>query len=206
MKFIRSRRSAFTLIELLVVISIIAVLASLTFAGVQTALVAAKKVTAKNDMAQIANAIQFYYTEYSKYPIESTVTTDSAAHYSDNNDAIIGILRYATSSNCSQDNLDTYNPRQIKFIQPKVADLSATALTKAAVNKNSGKWFDPWGKEYILFIDADYGGDIDPSAVFSGMAKQSVSVGVASWGFTYTKDKTAQIPHAYTSKTDLISW
>src|SRR5437762_9174444 len=67
--------SAFTLIEMIVVMLIIATLAALiTTAGFNT-FERARKVQAKNDVTQIATAINAFYTEYGRYPATLTSTT-----------------------------------------------------------------------------------------------------------------------------------
>src|SRR5438874_11046155 len=63
------RSSAFTLIELLVVIAIIAVLIGLLFPAFRAVQDQAKKTQAKNDLTQIVNAVNAFYTDYGKYPI-----------------------------------------------------------------------------------------------------------------------------------------
>ncbi|MEI6562468.1 MAG: prepilin-type N-terminal cleavage/methylation domain-containing protein [Verrucomicrobiota bacterium] len=195
----RLSRFAFTLIELLVVISIIAILASLTFSGVQTALLSAKKVQARNDMSQIAIGVTSYYTEYGRYPIDSaTVTTDDKAVYGNgtDNSAIINVLRCVTSGT-------TLNPRQIQFLQPKV--LTTGSAVKGCVG-STGNWYDPWGAQYIIFIDADYAGDINATAVGSGTVQ--IGVGVASVGYYFVKNNLAPggaLPSTY-DKTYLLSW
>src|SRR5437762_13873332 len=64
---------AFTLIELLVVIAIIAILIGLLFPAFRAVQDQAKRTQAKNDLTQIVNAVNAYYTEYGKYPL---VTAD----------------------------------------------------------------------------------------------------------------------------------
>ena len=188
-------RLAFSLIELLVVISIIAILASLIFTGTTGAMLSARKVQDRNDMSQIINAIQLFYTEYGKYPIDSTITSDSQAVFGTGgtpNSTIINVLRCVASGT-------TQNPRMIQFIQPKVQDVPTTVATKACVNKSSGNWYDPWGTQYIIFIDADYAGDINTTAV-SGSTAQ-VGVGVASVGYASVKNPGAPDKTNY-----LLSW
>jgi len=203
-------RSAFTLIELLVVISIIAILAGLTFSGVTGAMVSAKKVQAKNDMSQIAMAVQAYYTEYGRYPIDITITTDDKAVYGSgqNNALLINVLRYDTSASSTiTDAQKALNTRQIQFLQPKLID-----ATKAGVNKTSGNWYDPWGAQYIIFVDADYAGDIDATAVGITTAKPQFNVGVASVGYSYAKSgnkaPTTSLPNPIPNDktTFLLSW
>ena len=214
MKTIHSRRSgsAFTLIELLVVISIIAILAGLTLSGAQTAMLSAKKVQARNDMAQISLGVTSYYTEYGRYPINSAATSDQTFGTSTlNNDWVICVLRdkLTTPANeVTQNTLDTLNPRQIQFLQPKVQ-----TVKKGCVNTADGNWYDPWGLQYIIFIDGDYTGEIDLSKAFSGIPNPSFGVGVASVGYAYAKKGLAPpsppvLPsaRAYDSITDLLSW
>jgi prepilin-type N-terminal cleavage/methylation domain-containing protein len=208
-----STRSAFTLIELLVVISIIAVLASLSFPAITGVMVNARKAQARNDMSQIASAIKLYYTEYGKYPAGAATSGSTDTVFGTTasaNSNIIDILRYNGPTGWTDANSE--NPRQIKFIEPKVTDMK-----KACVNKTDGNWYDPWGTQYLIFIDADYANDIDVTAAFSDASmnstnKPQVSVGVASVGYYYVKNKykTQQLvmpgARAYNSSTDLLSW
>src|ERR687888_324965 len=73
--------SAFTLIELLVVIAIIAILIGLLFPAFRAVQNQAKQTQAKNDLTQIVNAVNAYYTDYGKYPLSSGITTDTGATY-----------------------------------------------------------------------------------------------------------------------------
>ena len=60
---------AFTLIELLVVIAIIAILVGLLFPAFKAVQNQARQTQAKNDLTQIVNAVNAFYTDYGKYPI-----------------------------------------------------------------------------------------------------------------------------------------
>lgn len=60
----KAKCEAFTLIELLVVIAIIGILASLLFPAAGSAINAARRVTAQNDVTQIATAMTAYETAY----------------------------------------------------------------------------------------------------------------------------------------------
>src|SRR6184192_3089348 len=68
-------RGAFTLIELLVVIAIIAILIGLLFPAFSAVQNQAKRTQAKNDLTQIVNAVNAYYTEYGQYPLGITADT-----------------------------------------------------------------------------------------------------------------------------------
>ena len=63
---------AFTLIELLVVITVIAILMALLFPAFRGVQDQAKRTQAKNDVTQIVTAVNAYYTEYGKMPVDST--------------------------------------------------------------------------------------------------------------------------------------
>ncbi len=63
--------AAFTLIELLTVISIIAILAALLLPAIARAKVEAQKKGARLEVSQIAQAIQTYESEYSKFPVST---------------------------------------------------------------------------------------------------------------------------------------
>src|SRR5947209_5875520 len=66
---------AFTLIELLVVMAIIAILIGLLFPAFRAVQDQAKRTQAKNDLTQIVNAVNAFYTEYGKYPLVAADTT-----------------------------------------------------------------------------------------------------------------------------------
>src|SRR5436190_23391420 len=70
------RYRAFTLIELLVVIVIIAVLMGVAFPVFSSIQNQAKKTQAKNDVTQIVTAVSAFYTEYGKYPVPASATSD----------------------------------------------------------------------------------------------------------------------------------
>ena len=60
----------FTLIELTVVILTIAILMGLVFTAGQGMIDRARKTQAKNDLTQIITAVNAYYTEYGRNPID----------------------------------------------------------------------------------------------------------------------------------------
>src|SRR6201997_4878063 len=72
----RNPPAAFTLIELLVVIAIIAILVGLLFPAFKAVQSQARSTQAKNDLTQIVNAVNAFYTEYGKYPLPTGTTTD----------------------------------------------------------------------------------------------------------------------------------
>ena len=129
-------RSAFTLIELLIVIAIIGILMSLLFPAVNSAIDAARKTQAKNDVTQIATAVTAYETEYGRLP-----DTNSAAQ------KISGDWLKALAGSNTVSGL---NPRQIVFIE-----LQASKKGKSGTNAN-GEFVDPWGTNYYAAFDDNY--------------------------------------------------
>src|SRR5205823_13331448 len=70
-------QSAFTLIEMIVVMLIIATLTALFMGAAGSVFDRARRTQAKNDVIQIATAVNAFYTEYGRYPVVSTITTDA---------------------------------------------------------------------------------------------------------------------------------
>lgn len=145
---LRRGAAAFTLIELLVVISIIAILASLAFPAVNGAIDTAKRAKAKNDVVQIVTAIKAYQTEYGKLPLLS----GSSGKYEENNDQLFNILR----GSAGEGEQLSMNPRRIAFIEIRVSK-----GTKDGLGVNDGKFYDPWGKPYRIWLDDDYNNEVE---------------------------------------------
>lgn len=155
----RSRPAAFTLIELLTVIAIIAILMGLLFPAINTVKENARKVQAKNDIANIVASVKHYYTEYGKYPsledpgaTSSTAGDDkdsfvgekptgSGAGYKGNNSRLFNTLRdIAKGLNTNPDH--RLNPRRIVFYEGKAVsdpdDPRGGFLDKQGSNANTG--------------------------------------------------------------------
>src|SRR5438105_15520059 len=105
---------AFTLIELLVVIAIIGILIGLLFPAFKAVQNQARQTQAKNDLTQIVNAVNSFYTEYGKYPI---ATSGADVTFAANNNTLFDVLRNMTGINTGI----TFNPKGILFVQPPPA-------------------------------------------------------------------------------------
>src|SRR5437016_12106552 len=99
---------AFTLMELLVVIAIIAILIGLLFPAFRAVQNQAKQTQAKNDLTQIVNAVNAFYTDYGRYPLVAADTIYGPAGTPNN--LLFNELRGTAAA--------TQNPRQIVFISP----------------------------------------------------------------------------------------
>src|SRR2546430_10906425 len=119
-------KRAFTLIELLVVIAIIAILIGLLFPAFKAVQNQARKTQAKNDLTQIVNAVNAFYTDYGKYPSSATGTDSCYAWQVFNptfqpfNAALFNELRPCTASGPPGPAAATLNTRQIVYIPPPI--------------------------------------------------------------------------------------
>src|SRR6266480_2367938 len=152
--------SAFTLIEMIVVMLIIATLAALLMTGASGAFERARKTQAKNDVIQIATAVNAFYTEYGKYPVTVTSTATDAFFGSGttpggctpygSNVVLLNVLRNITSD----PNAVALNPRQIVFLSPGGA--KNTVPPRGGIAAADNCYFDPWGSQYAILIDTNY--------------------------------------------------
>ena len=205
-------RGGFTLIELLVVIAIIAILLGLVFPVFQGVLERAKKVQAKNDLTQIVTAVNAFYTEYGRYPINSSTAADtyfgsgsapSGSTSGGTNDVLFNELRAcgATTPSCST--TATLNTRQIAFISPPVL---STGATRSGIGSN-GQYYDPWGNPYEIEIDGNYDNQM-PNAYSAnnGAGPGTLTTGVIGW----SRGKDTQLGNKgdqkFTNSDDVISW
>jgi prepilin-type N-terminal cleavage/methylation domain-containing protein len=191
---------AFTLIELLVVMAIIAILIGLLFPAFRAVQDQAKRTQAKNDLTQIVNAVNAFYTDYGKYPLatdDSTITNNADLFYT---------LR-AVSAGANLNNV--VNPRQIVFINPP--SVKDTANPRSGIGSD-GQYYDPWGPTagkpesgiYHLRIDGNYNNQIaNPYAADTGAGPLTLGIGVIAWSFG--KDGT-QGNANFNASDDVISW
>src|SRR4030095_3760642 len=115
-----SRHSrAFTLIELLVVIAIIAILVGLLFPAFKAVQNQARSTQAKNDLTQIVNAVNAFYTDYGRYPVSGTSeVTFGPGRSTTKNEALLRELRAGPGATGSCVAAASINTRQIPFISP----------------------------------------------------------------------------------------
>ena len=148
------KSTAFTLVELLVVISIIAILAGLSFPAVNGALDSAKKTHAKSNAVQIAAAVSAYEMEYGKLPTFTGTTVDQT---------LVGIL---TAS----------NSRGIVFLE-------APAWKKGKGGTNDKGYCDPWSSNtpYSIALDTDYNNQVSVSTSGGASGSDPIMKKVGVW-------------------------
>ena len=190
------RSRALTLIELLVVIAIIAILLGLVFSVGPGVLDRAKKVQAKNDVTQIVTAVNAFYTEYGRYPIDSTITTDAAATFGAGGSTSKSVLDELRAKSTS------LNTRQIVFISPPEDATQASPKGKIG---SDNQFHDPWGNAYSIRIDADYDNQVaNPYGSSGGAGADPIRQGVIGWSLG--KDSTLGKNGSFTNSDDVISW
>jgi prepilin-type N-terminal cleavage/methylation domain-containing protein len=187
---------AFTLIELLVVIAIIIILAGLLYPAYQAVQSQAKRTQAKNDLTQIVNAVNAYYTEYGKYPLVTADTTYGPGGSADNN-LLFDVLRGVDTIN---------NPRQIVFINPPYVKDPANPRSGIGTPTGTGpgQFFDAWGTAYAVEIDGNYDNQIttNPYTADTGAGPSPLNIGVIAWSLG--KDLTQGTN--FNASDDVISW
>ena len=199
----RPTDAAFTLIELLVVIAIIAVLIALlspTFQGIQNQ---AKKTQARNDLMQIVTAVNAYYTEYGKYPLTPLTPADTTYGATTTNEQLFNELRSVTA---------LQNPRGIVFLSPPDAkDANNPRAGISSAPASAGRYFDPWGKPYMIRIDTDYDNQVNNPYSRNAGSAPLLRSGVIAWSFgkdglSQSTSTTLADKNTGTNNDDVISW
>src|SRR5438128_1177940 len=165
------RAFAFTLIELLVVIAIIAILIGLLFPAFRAVQNQAKQTQAKNDLTQIVNAVNAYYTDYGKYPLVTADTTYGPAGTPNN--LLFNELRGTAAA--------TQNPRQIVFISPPYVKNDTAGNRRSGVSATTAQYYDPWGQPYNVEIDGTYDNAVANPYTANAGATPNLSIGVIAW-------------------------
>jgi prepilin-type N-terminal cleavage/methylation domain-containing protein len=168
---------AFTLIELLIVIAIIGVLMALLFPAFQSAINAARKTQAKNDVVQIANAVTSYQMEYGQWPTNATEAATNIGGF------FLQALMATTNSN---------NPRMINFIEVVTYKRGKSGLDKL------GNFIDPWAQFYKIEIDTNY----DNVLTNVPGAPTSLRKTVAVWSIGIPKSGSDTSSVGYTANTN----
>src|SRR5262249_49111371 len=184
----------------LVVVAIIGILVGLLFPAFKAVQNQARSTQAKNDLTQIVNAVNAFYTDYGKYPLPSTATAGadcvftasiSGVPNSYGNDWLLNELRACTAAgpSCSS-NLNTpiINARQVVYLSPPIvkdATNPKSGICPTGGNAaNVGRFYDPWGAPYNIIMDSNYDNTVrNPYVALggSGAGSDPVPQGVIGW-------------------------
>jgi type II secretory pathway pseudopilin PulG len=196
---------------LLVVIAIIAILVGLLFPAFKAVQNQARQVQTKNDLTQIVNAVNAYYTEYGRYPLGITAdTTYGPGGAPNTNETLFTELRGCTAATGSCPGAATSNARQIVFISPPDVKNSASPRSGIGIaTVNKGQYFDPWGNNYVIRIDGDYTNQVANPYTANAGATPNLQIGVIAWSLgsdgsgppAVTGDKNTGV-----FADDVISW
>jgi prepilin-type N-terminal cleavage/methylation domain-containing protein len=146
----KTTKQAFTLIELLVVIAIIGILAGMLLPAIGGVKRRAQIKVAKLEMKNLETGIKQYESDYSKLPYIGDPTGDFS--YGTNNSVLIAMLlpkNMVTDADLAVKSGDR-NPRGNQYFTAKFpGNTSAPGIGSDYTLR------DPWGKPYIVTLDAD---------------------------------------------------
>jgi prepilin-type N-terminal cleavage/methylation domain len=207
----RTPPAAFTLIELLVVIAIIAILVGLLFPAFKAVQNQARSTQAKNDLTQIVNAVNAFYTDYGRYPVAACApvndTTLGPGGSLTTNETLFNELRGCPNpptGSCQA--AATINTRLIVFISPP--DVKDSANPRSGIGTavaNKGQYFGPWGNNYTVRIDCDYNNQVaNPYSANAGA--NPLQLGVIAWSLGADGAGGSGDKNAGNASDDVISW
>jgi len=194
-----TRNPAFTLIELLAVVAIIAILVGLLFPAFKAVQNQARQTQAKNDLTQIVNAVNAFYTDYGKYPLVSGDATYGGT--TANNDLFYTLRATASGANAG----NVASPRQVVYINPPYVKNDTAGSRRSGISSTDGNDYDPWASQYRVSIDGTYDNSLtNPYGNNQGAGPSPLSIGVIAWSLG--PDQALGNGGAYTNSDDVISW
>jgi prepilin-type N-terminal cleavage/methylation domain-containing protein len=194
---------AFTLIELLVVIAIIAILVGLLFPAFKAVQNQARQTQAKNDLTQIVNAVNAFYTDYGKYPISTGADTTYGSVTVPNSNILYVLRADPTNINGNPNAYNAINTRQIVFINPPFVKNDAAGNRRSGISPTDGNYYGPWGNQYQLMIDGNYDNSLtNPYTANTGAGPATLTQGVIAWSFGQDGVQGTD----FSASDDVISW
>ena len=144
---------AFTLIELLITITIIAILASLTAAGVNYAIEQANRLKVRTVLNDLKIGIGQYQTDYNRFPIDSNITgsngEDAPELLTDGSNALVDILMGIPPASSGTMDL---NPRRTIYSEFPPANNGRHGLVGSS---RPSKLADMYGQAYHILLDTN---------------------------------------------------
>lgn len=165
----------FTLVELLVVISIIIVLAAMSFGAITIATKKQKAVQTKATVTALAQALDAYYSEYNRMPSVGSSGDEMTTEGQAGSELLTILLGKEESS------AEMQNPRQIAFLTTNVStNKRKGGLVYSSGNRVEGL-YDAWGNALRIKWDDDFDDEI-PDPVIQGRIIRQKKFGIWSWG------------------------
>jgi len=144
---------AFTLIELLITITIIAILASMTAAGISYAIDQANRLKVRTVVDELKIGIGQYQTEYGRFPIDSNVTgangEDAPELLTDGSNSVVDAIMGIPPASSGTPDL---NPKRTPFAQFPPAHNGRHGLVGAA---RPYRLNDMYGQPYHILLDSN---------------------------------------------------
>jgi prepilin-type N-terminal cleavage/methylation domain-containing protein len=170
-----SRRAAggFTLVELLVVISIIVVLAAMSFGAANMAMNKAKKLQTANDARALKQAIQSFNSEYSRLPDFGAQGEEAQT----DGEAGAELLTILLGKEEVTDSMQ--NKKQIAFFNAKVnknKNKGGLVYSSQGSGARPDGLYDAWGNPFYLKLDTEYDGELEDPFKQGNVVQDSVIV------------------------------
>lgn len=150
----------FTLVELLVVISIIVVLAALSFGAAQVAIKKANTLKTRTTATAISSAVDQYYQEYSKLPTIGGATDEVRTEGEAGIELLLVLLGKEEDTGTMQ------NPRKIPFLNVETGknkNKGGLVYSNGGAGGQIEGLYDAWGQPFYIKMDTEYEDEIlDP--------------------------------------------
>lgn len=153
------------MIELLIVISIIAILATVAIPVTNSVMNKARSAAARNDCMQIQNAIKGFEAEYFTYPVRGQA---EGPYRTDSSSSIMDVLMANNTPEAER-----LNRRNLALFEPSKL---AKTPNNQGFHAESGRFNDPWGQPYEIYIDADDNQELTIPAIYSSKFGRSGSI------------------------------
>jgi type II secretory pathway pseudopilin PulG len=209
----------------LVVIAIIAILVGLLFPAFKAVQNQARSTQAKNDLTQIVNAVNAFYTDYGRYPA-AAAATDTCFNWSvgpcaslqhPGSETLFNELRACPGATTSCSAAAAFNTRQIVYLSPPIvkdpSSPKSGIATSASPGGSTGRFFDPWGSPYNVVIDTVYNNSvINIYGATGGAGVDPIGQGVVAWSNGPDLQVGTNSDYIYRNTTtgaqsdDVISW
>ena len=185
----KCRPTAFTLIELLVVIVIIGVLAALLLPLMSLVQNRANIVKARSDERQIVGSVMAFSAEYGRTPVPPDYRGNDQYTYGEA-DLKSSVLMNILSANISKQHGETdatvtlvenLNPSMTSYFDWPVA--KNAVKPKGGLGPNDGQPYDPWGRTYIIRVDANGDGLVPNPYSGSSAGGDPLHFQAIAWSF-----------------------